>query len=213
MIIASIDYSLTCPAICVYNTEEGQFSLKTCRFYFNQQSSTNKIRAKRYETLKSLNIFESIRFSNDNETIRYYLLADWALSVLISENVDTVSLEAYALGATGLVFNIAEATGILKHYLFTQGIQVYTFPPSQNKKIFSGKGNANKALMIDTFNQIHGINIAEQLGKITLNLARLYMSSFLNAIIMIKPIRKIIISHKTIKIVSSIPKASLSVFK
>lgn len=163
-IIAGIDYSLTCPSICVYNTEEGQFSLKTCRFYFNQQSSTNKIRAKRYETLNSLNIFESIRFSNDNETIRYYLLADWALSVLISENVDTVSLEAYALGATGRVFNIAEATGILKHYLFTLGIHVYTFPPSQNKKIFSGKGNANKALMIDTFNQIHGINIAEQLG-------------------------------------------------
>lgn len=164
MIIAGIDYSLTCPSICVYNTEEGRFSLKTCRFYFNQQSSTNKIRAKRYETLKSLNIFESIRFSNDNETIRYYLLADWALSVLISENVDTVSLEAYALGATGRVFNIAEATGILKHYLFTLGIQVYTFPPSQNKKNFSGKGNANKALMIDTFNQINGINIAEQLG-------------------------------------------------
>lgn len=161
-IIAAIDYSINSPAICVYNTSQ-EFCFENCYFYLNQEKISKKEQKQR-NNLNLQNINWSIRPSYNSNIERYSIVADWAMSIIVTHNVEVIALEDYSLHAKGKIFNIAEATGILKYYLFTQGIQVYTFPPSQNKKIFSGKGNANKALMIDTFNQIHGINIAEQLG-------------------------------------------------
>lgn len=163
MIIAGIDYSLTCPAICVHNTDNGPLSFNTCRFYFNQQSCTKKEEIRRNELILD-NIFWPKRIITNDEIQRYICLADWAMSVIMLENVNIVSLEAYALGAKGLVFNIAEATGILKYFLTVSGIPYKTFPPTLNKKSFSGKGNANKEKMILSFNEKNSINIAETFG-------------------------------------------------
>ena len=33
MIIAGVDYSLTCPAMCVFDDEDGEFSFEKCNFY------------------------------------------------------------------------------------------------------------------------------------------------------------------------------------
>ena len=62
-----------------------------------------------------------------------------------------VYLEDYAFAATGRVFNIAENTGILKHYLKKNKFNFETIPPSVIKNISTGKGNANKELMYETF--------------------------------------------------------------
>ena len=34
MIIAGIDYSMSCPAICVYDTQKGKFSFNNTHHYF-----------------------------------------------------------------------------------------------------------------------------------------------------------------------------------
>ena len=163
MIIGGIDYSITCPAICIYDSSKGKLSFNTCCWYFNQQEIT-KAEEKRRNTLKLQNIFWSKRFNTKTSEERYYYLADWALSILLSYNVQVVSIEDYALGAKGKVFNIAEATGILKHYLYLKNIDIYPFAPTLNKKMFSGKGNANKEKMIDTFNIKNSLNISEYFG-------------------------------------------------
>lgn len=163
MVLAGIDYSISCPSICIHNTESGPLSFENCCFYFNQESITKK-EASRRESLSFPNIFWSPRFLTDNPELRYYYLVDWALSICLESNVSVAILEAYALGAKGLIFNIAEATGILKHYFFRNGIQLILIPPTENKKSFSGKGNANKQLMIETFNQKNGINISKHFG-------------------------------------------------
>lgn len=163
MILVGIDYSITCPAICIHNTESGQLSFENCNFYFNQDSITKK-EQKRRDSLKFPNIFWSERFLTDSPEMRYYCLADWGLSICLESHIDIAILEAYALGAKGRVFNIAEATGLLKHYFYRNRIKIVTYPPTENKKSFSGKGNANKQLMIETFNQKSGINIAEHFG-------------------------------------------------
>lgn len=163
MIIAGIDYSISCPAITIYNTDSGSLSFENCCFYFNQERITKK-EASRRENLSFPNLFWTSRPLSNNPELRYYLLADWALSICLESNVSIAILEDYALGAKGLIFNIAETTGILKHYLFRNGIQIVTYPPTENKKSFSGKGNANKQLMIESFNQKNGINISEHFG-------------------------------------------------
>ena len=38
MIIAGVDYSLTCPAMCVFDLEDGEFTFEKCNFYFLTQS-------------------------------------------------------------------------------------------------------------------------------------------------------------------------------
>lgn len=158
MIIAGIDFSITCPAICTYDTAKGFFHFSTCNFFFNQQNVTLKEQVRRNEQNIS-NIFSSPRYLTASDEMRYYYLIDWALSILLESHVETVILEDYALGAKGKVFNIAEATGLLKHYLFLNNISIKKITPCQNKKLFSAKGNANKELMIQSFKQKTGINI------------------------------------------------------
>ena len=154
MRLAGVDYSITCPAICIHD-DNNPLTWDNCLWYYNQKGH------KQHET--NFPAFNSDRFF-DNKDIRLYALADWALSIIVEHNVDAVALEGYAMGACGRVFDIAEATGLLKSYLRKAGIPLYIFAPTFNKKSFSGKGNANKEKMIDTFNQKNKINIAESMG-------------------------------------------------
>ena len=163
MVIAGIDYSISSPAITIYSTKSGPLSFQNCCFYFNQEFSTKK-EAKRRESLSFPNIFWSPRFLTNTPEERYYMLADWATSIILENKVSVAVFEAYALHAKGKVFNIAEATGLLKHYLYRAGVQLVLYSPTENKKSFSGKGNAGKDLMIETFNQKNGMNISEHFG-------------------------------------------------
>lgn len=162
MKIAGIDYSISCPSICIYDTNKS-FIYKNCDFYINQQNVSKKEQNRR-DNLRLNNIFLSHRLDSSFDEERYFFLADWVLSILIINNVNIVAIENYALGAKGKVFNIAEATGLLKHYLYLNNIKIFTYTPSFNKKTFSGKGNANKEYMISVFNEKNNINISEELG-------------------------------------------------
>ena len=55
------------------------------------------------------------------------------------------------MGSTGLVFNIAENAGLLKHYLWKRKYTYNVVPPTVIKKFATGKGNANKILLQDCF--------------------------------------------------------------
>jgi len=147
--IAGIDYSLCGPCICVFEGG-GKFSFDDCCFYFMTDT-------KKYAKSFMGNIHGEM-FSEWNEDMeRYQSIADWAIDIL--KNVKQVALEGYAYSATGKVFHIAENTGVLKYKLFQEGIPVTIVPPTEVKKLGSGKGNADKQMMHQAFLKETGIDL------------------------------------------------------
>lgn len=164
MVRAGIDYSINCPCMCVWDDEEGPLSHSTCRYYFCQHGVSAK-ESDRRKALGLENIFPGTQMDWKTETARYLGLADWFLSIMVIEGVEEVAMEAYALGANGRVFNIAECTGTLKTMMALLGIQFTAYPPTMVKKIFSGKGNANKDVMVAAYKSKYSVGIDELLGK------------------------------------------------
>ena len=161
MIIAGLDFSITCPTICIHDITN-DLKHSAVKFYFNQYNPTKK-EYTRWEANQFR--FENIFCSRQNEYTdnihRFYYLSDWVSCILKENNVSTLILENYALGAKGKVFNIAEATGITKLHVKMLGINIVTIEPTKNKKIFSNYGNANKEKMIMTYNEMNNVNISE----------------------------------------------------
>ena len=59
-----------------------------------------------------------------------------------------VVLEGYAMGGKGRVFDIAEMGGVLKWRLRLANIPLSIVPPTSRAKFITGKGNANKAMVV-----------------------------------------------------------------
>lgn len=150
MIIAGIDYSMTSPALCIHDGAEWDY--KNCKFYFFGAKPLDK----RYISI------EYPKWKTEQE--RFGNLTAWVLNAVNDNKVDEILLEGYAFGATGRVFNIAENTGLLKYGLYVQGIPFDVVSPTTVKKFASGKGNANKEMMIESFHKDTGIDIFSKLG-------------------------------------------------
>lgn len=152
MIVAGIDYSMTSPALCVYNTETGEFSFDNCTFYFLTQS-------KKYE-IDSENI-HGMFFEYDNEMQRYDTISSYFLDRIMENEVDKVYMEDYSMGSKGRVFHIAENTGVLKYRMWSFGIPFQTIPPTVIKKFATGKGNANKERMQEVFEEQNQVRLKQ----------------------------------------------------
>lgn len=147
MVIAGIDYSLTSPSICVFNSQES-FTFERCAFYFLSD-------VKRNQRLFLTNVKGESITDWDSDFTRYENISDWAMEYLIP--CEQVAIEGYAFGAKGKVFHIAENTGVLKYRLHQASIPVEVIPPSAIKKQAAGKGNANKEEMYKAFVKETGI--------------------------------------------------------
>lgn len=154
--IAGIDYSLTSPAICVAEVVNNQIKFENCRFHFIRQTKSQ-------ESFGVFKLYEYPKYSNEME--RYIGLANWTIETIRWYNgrVECVYLEDYAFAATGRVFNIAENMGILKYKLQREKFNYVTIPPTVVKKHATGKGNANKELMYDTFLAETEVDLKEEL--------------------------------------------------
>jgi len=78
------------------------------------------------------------------------------------ENV-RIMIEGYSMGSKGLVFNIAENTGVLKQKLWECGYIFEVVPPTTIKKFATGKGNADKDQMLEAFIKETHIDLKEHL--------------------------------------------------
>jgi len=164
-----IDYSLSSPGICV-NTSEGEFKYEDCTFYF----LTN---TKKYDATFCRPFVTNVRYIGTShkpytsEPERYSQIADWAINIIKSYGdattgmnriKPTIQIEDYSYGSTGRVFHIAENLGLLKYKLKMECGWDYTLlPPSVIKKFATGKGNANKDLMLHAFEKDTGTNLAQ----------------------------------------------------
>ena len=80
---------------------------------------------------------------------RFNELLEKVQSVIFMHSVKLVGIEGYAFNVKGnYTLRIAEALGIIKHWLFINDIRYLTVPPLTHKKNSTGKGNADKAYTV-----------------------------------------------------------------
>lgn len=154
--IGGIDYSLTSPAVCTYVGEEQDFSFDKCKIYFlSNKKKLSNYNYKNIDGQQNLSDFESAEE-------RYDFISDWAMDILITDEIDTIALEDYSYGSTGKVFHIAENAGLLKWKLWQAELSYQVVPPTVIKKFASGKGNAKKEMMYESFITDGGRNLQEE---------------------------------------------------
>lgn len=136
--IAGMDWSMVCPAICIYDPKK-PLTFENCTFYF----LTDKVKFNK--SFGNIHGFIAQEYSSEQE--RFDNISEWAMTILKKNKVREACLEGYSMGSKGKVFNIAENIGLLKHKMWKDGIEFVTPAPTQVKKHFTTKGNANKDLM------------------------------------------------------------------
>jgi Holliday junction resolvasome RuvABC endonuclease subunit len=145
--IVGIDYSTTSPAICVKVEDKWDIHYLTGKRVDPEQWCDPFL-------------FFGHRLPKISVQIeRYKYISNWAIDILDSYDVAAVFLEDYAYAAVGKVFQIGENTGILKYRLTSRDIPFYQVPPTVIKKYATGKGNANKELMLANFITSTGVDI------------------------------------------------------
>jgi hypothetical protein len=146
--LAGIDYSMSCPAMSQISVNS-EFKLENIEFYalFN----LNKKQQRQYEdlkfVLKNLTIEPHLEFKTPEE--RYDNISYSIIRQLNGEN--KIYIENYSFASKGMIFHIGENTGVLKHKLFKESLEIIGVSPGSIKKLASGKGNANKELMFEAF--------------------------------------------------------------
>ena len=160
--IVGIDYSLNSPAICIAGDD---FDFNKCSFHF---LTSKKKHIGKFG--KNIIGYEHKEYNTPIE--RFTNISSWALDIIHKHKEDTakVFIEGYSFGSKGqAVFQIAENCGILKYRLqLSPSILYDTVVPSVVKKFASGKGNADKQLMYNSFLNHTGADLlkAFDMGKL-----------------------------------------------
>ena len=155
MKIAGLDWSMTSPGLVVGDISAKEFT--DLQFYGFQQKKKQVTKAPVKLELYPL-------YSTPEE--RFDALSQWTLDILVAQGVTRVFLEGYAYGTSkGVVFEIGENTGVLKHKLMKAGISFEVFAPSEIKKHATGLGNSNKVAMELAFRNEVGVDLSEWIGS------------------------------------------------
>lgn len=156
MIYAGLDWSLTCPAICVYDSRKGKFEYSNVEFFYLTDKKSM------VGDFDNVHGFKMPIYESEQE--RHSLIAKWGTTILKHYKVDKAYLEGYSMGSKGMVFNIAENIGCLKQMMWAMNLPFETPAPTAIKKAFSGKGNASKEFMVETFENETGVSFQTLLG-------------------------------------------------
>ncbi|MDA9761389.1 hypothetical protein N9C63_00510 [bacterium] len=101
---------------------------------------------------------------------RFSQISDWVFSIITRVVNPKVFIEGYSFGSKGqAVFQIAENCGILKYRLQLAEIEYETIVPSVVKKYASGKGNADKQFMYDSFKEHTEVDLMKKFDMEKLN--------------------------------------------
>jgi len=146
--IVGIDYSLTSPAICI-NIDNADVLM----FYY----LTNK---KKYIGKMSEDIIGYEHKEYDTPIRRFTYISDFIFDHVSGLINPIIFIEGYSFGSKGQgIFQIAENCGILKYRLQEAKIPYETVVPSVVKKGATGKGNADKDMMYESFNKETNIDL------------------------------------------------------
>jgi|TARA_R110000782_G_scaffold16808_1_gene47699 Holliday junction resolvasome RuvABC endonuclease subunit len=154
-----IDYSLSCPAMCIETENAEDFHYLTDR--------------KKYEGTFRPNITGTLHKGYLTSSQRYENIADWVITTInsywsrhtVKRIYPTINLEDYSFASKGKTFHIAENMGLLKYKFWKADMPYQLIAPSSIKKFATGKGNANKELMVETFKQTTGVDLLTELDS------------------------------------------------
>lgn len=134
--IAGLDLSITASGI-VIETLDDDFNILNVEVY--SWTPTKKWEQDHIPCIRSTD------FGDKYE--RNLFLIDYICSKLT--DCTYVSVEDYAMDASGKVFDLAEFEGGVKMRLYDEGKILRFYPPKSNKKFFSSNGNNNKLRMYE----------------------------------------------------------------
>ena len=157
--LIGIDYSITCPCLCLFD-ERKTFKFDNCFFYY--LTNTKKYADKIAPNITGESFQEYVQ-----DVDRFDTISEWATNLCIG--AADVGMEGYAYGAKGRVFNLAENMGLLKYKLYKHAIPVTIVEPSKVKKCATGKGNADKQVMYDTFSKETNTDLKSMFNQKTLS--------------------------------------------
>ena len=143
-VVAGIDYSMTSPALCIFDTDRGRYCFDNVDAYFRSNLA-------RFELFKEGNVNGENHKPFECDMDRYDDISNWATTILDGKGVTKVFLEGYSFGSTGKVFNIAENTAVLKYNLWDSNIDIEILAPTTIKKFATGSGRASKENMYEKF--------------------------------------------------------------
>lgn len=175
MIHVGIDYSISCPAICIHtNFKDKNFNVKNCRFFY-----LTSVKKFGLEFNKQISGEMHKEYSSDEQ--RWNNISAWAINKIFTKEllekdatgttVETcpfikIGLEGYSFGSRGgLAFTIAENTHALKHKFWQLDKPFELYPPSMVKKFATNKGNAKKEAMYEQFIKDTELNLESITGS------------------------------------------------
>jgi len=157
-VVAGVDYSISSPAICIYDPSSGEFSFENCKLFAATSGFKNP------GHYGNIEIVTPTHTPKSEPMARFSELAKLSITFINKYNTQTLAIEDYAFAAKGRVFNIGENCGLLKNELYQNSIPYEVFAPSAIKKFATTKGNAKKDQMIEQFESDTGIDLYEMLG-------------------------------------------------
>lgn len=93
---------------------------------------------------------------------RYWALARTFIHYIMNAEDPVFGIESYSMGSKGRVFDIAEATQMIKFTVWNHWAkEMIQFAPTSVKKTFSGKGNSGKEEMAQAFRDKFGFWVHE----------------------------------------------------
>jgi hypothetical protein len=148
-----VDYSLSCPAMCLMDKPD----IKHCKFYYltNVKKDTGTFGNGR------INGFPHVEYTTEQE--RYDDIAEFFLNKIPTDQSPKVYIEDYSFGSKGRVFNLAENCGCFKQKLWEVGYKFDVIPPTVIKKFATGKGNSDKQKMYESFIEETGLDLVKAL--------------------------------------------------
>lgn len=158
MRVVGIDYSIRCPAVCVFETHEAlpTWYPENCQIHFLTEKKKHC-----YRITPNVQGHYMPLYKEQDDQDRFNKISDWALSLL--KPGDTIGIEDYAFSAQGMVYKIGENTGMLKYKLWKADMAFHLVSNSKPKKQATGKGNADKTAVYEAFSKETGWNLHHHL--------------------------------------------------
>lgn len=158
MYYVGIDYSISCPCVCVIHEDTVQWAFCMERLPVKWADKidpffTKKITVVQPGKSKVKNPVD--RYRNIGLPLMGFLLKTLP-DVLYPESEITVGIEGYSMGSMGRYFDIAEHTGMFKYMLSNAGYTYKEIAPTSLKKFAADSGRADKVQMLEAFNREFG---------------------------------------------------------
>lgn len=145
MKIVGIDYSKDSPGIVWFDLDK--------KFEIVSKNYLGFTDVKKDATKNILYYNKKKDFPNEFE--QYIWMRDNVYNTITNNcKPDYVAFEGYAYKAKGRVFNIAEATGVLKLKIYDNKIPMRIYDPNSIKMFSTANGNAGKDLMFETYTKL-----------------------------------------------------------